>query len=94
MSKAYKVSKHTVMFDKQNPKTVFSVQPVSYGLLTTDESGRPKDTRTLAQRSALVRLLKALKQQFPQLLSTPRHVTFTILTAKLYKSFQAADKSP
>ena len=33
MSKAYKVSKHTVMFDKQNPKTVFSVQPVSYGLL-------------------------------------------------------------
>ena len=65
MSKAYKVSKHTVMFDKQNPKTVFSVQPVSYGLLTTDESGRPKDTRTLAQRSALVRLLKALKQQFP-----------------------------
>ena len=33
-----------------------------------DESGRPKDTRTLAQRSALVRLLKALKQQFPQAL--------------------------
>ena len=68
MSKAYRVSKRTVMFDKQNPKTVFSVQPVSYGLLTTDESGRPKDTRTLAQRSALVRLLKALKQQFPQAL--------------------------
>ena len=37
MSKAYKVTKHTVMFDKDNPKTVYSVQPVSYGLLTTDD---------------------------------------------------------
>ena len=40
MSKAYKVSKHTVMFDKKNPKTVYSVQPVSYGLLTTDDVAR------------------------------------------------------
>ena len=27
MSKAYKVTKRTVMFDKENPKTVFSVMP-------------------------------------------------------------------
>ena len=40
MSKAYKVTKHTVMFDKKNPKTVYSVQPVSYGLLTTDDVAR------------------------------------------------------
>ena len=28
------------MFDKKNPKTVYSVQPVSYGLLTTDDVAR------------------------------------------------------
>ena len=28
MSKAYKVTKRTVMFDKHNPKTVYSVSPV------------------------------------------------------------------
>ena len=37
MSKAYKVTKRTVMFDKDNPKTVFSVMPVNYGTLTTDD---------------------------------------------------------
>ena len=61
MSKAYKVSKHTVMFDKQNPKTVFSVQPVSYGLLTTDDaanqiaaesSATPGDVKNVLDRYA------------------------------------------
>ena len=28
MSKAYKVTKRTVMFDKDNPKTLYSVSPV------------------------------------------------------------------
>ena len=37
MSKAYKVTKRTVMFDKSNPKTVYSVSPVNYGTLTTDD---------------------------------------------------------
>ena len=37
MSKAYKVTKRTVMFDKENPKTVSSVVPVSYGILTTED---------------------------------------------------------
>ena len=37
MSKAYKVTKRTVMFDKENPKTVYSVSPVSYGVLTTED---------------------------------------------------------
>ena len=37
MSKAYRVTKRTVMFDKQNPKTVYSVSPVNYGTLTTDD---------------------------------------------------------
>ena len=37
MSKAYKVTKRTVMFDKENPKTVYSVVPVSYGILTTED---------------------------------------------------------
>ena len=61
MSKAYKVSKHTVMFDKQNPKTVFSIQPVSYGLLTTDDaanqiaaesSATPGDVKNVLDRYA------------------------------------------
>ena len=64
MSKAYKVSKHTVMFDKQNPKTVFSVQPVSYGLLTTDDaanqiaaesSATPGDVKNVLDRITLVK---------------------------------------
>ena len=37
MSKAYRVSKRTVMFDKKNPKTVYSVSPVNYGTLSTDD---------------------------------------------------------
>ena len=61
MSKAYKVSKHTMMFDKQNPKTVISVQPVSYGLLTTDDaanqiaaesSATPGDVKNVLDRYA------------------------------------------
>ena len=61
MSKAYKVLKHTVMFDKENPKTVYSVQPVSYGLLTTDDvanqiaaesSATPGDVKNVLDRYA------------------------------------------
>ena len=37
MSKAYKVTRHTIKFNKDNIHDVFSVQPVSYGLLTTDD---------------------------------------------------------
>ena len=37
MSKAYRVSKRTVMFDKKNPKTVYSVSPVNYGTLSTED---------------------------------------------------------
>src|SRR5574344_711525 len=40
MSKAYKVTKRTVMFDKKNPKTVYSVAPVSYGVLTTEDAAQ------------------------------------------------------
>ena len=61
MSKAYKVTKHTVMFDKDHPKTVYSVQPVSYGLLTTDDvanqiaaesSATPGDVKNVLDRYA------------------------------------------
>ena len=61
MPKAYKVTKRTVMFDKENPKTVYSVQPVSYGLLTTDDvanqiaaesSATPGDVKNVLDRYA------------------------------------------
>ena len=61
MSKAYKVTKHTVMFDKDHPKTVYSVQPVSYGLLTTNDvanqiaaesSATPGDVKNVLDRYA------------------------------------------
>ena len=61
MSKAYKVTKHTVMFDKDHPKTVYSVQPVSYGLLTTEDvanqiaaesSATPGDVKNVLDRYA------------------------------------------
>ena len=61
MSKAYKVIKRTVMFDKENPKTVYSVSPVSYGILTTDDaanqiaaesSATPGDVKNVLDRYA------------------------------------------
>ena len=61
MSKAYKVTKRTVMFDKQNPKTVYSVSPVNYGTLTTDDvanqiaaesSATPGDVKNVLDRYA------------------------------------------
>ena len=59
MSKAYKVTKRTVMFDKANPKTVYSVSPVNYGTLTTDDvanqiaaesSATPGDVKNVLDR--------------------------------------------
>ncbi len=40
MPKAYKVVKRTVMFDKENIHDVFTVAPVNYGTLTTDDVAR------------------------------------------------------
>ena len=61
MSKAYKVTKRTVMFDKENPKTVYSVQPVNYGTLSTEDvanqiaaesSATPGDVKNVLDRYA------------------------------------------
>ena len=61
MGKAYKVIKRTVMFDKSNPKTVYSVSPVNYGTLTTDDvanqiaaesSATPGDVKNVLDRFA------------------------------------------
>ena len=61
MSKAYKVTKRTVMFDKENPKTVYSVSPVNYGTLSTDDvanqiaaesSATPGDVKNVLDRYA------------------------------------------
>ena len=61
MSKAYRVTKRTVMFDKENPKTVYSVSPVNYGTLTTDDvanqiaaesSATPGDVKNVLDRFA------------------------------------------
>ena len=38
MSKAYKVTRHKIKFDKNNIYTVYSVKPVNYGILTTAEA--------------------------------------------------------
>ena len=38
MSKAYKVTRHKIKFDKNNIYTVYSVKPVNYGVLTTAEA--------------------------------------------------------
>ena len=37
MPKAYKVTKRTLMFDKEHPRDVYNVAPVTYGTLTTDD---------------------------------------------------------
>ena len=40
MPKAYKIQKRMVLFDKDNPREVFTVAPVSYGVLTTDDAAK------------------------------------------------------
>ena len=61
MPKAYKVTKRTVMFDKESPKTVYSVSPVSYGILTSEDvanqiaaesSATPGDVKNVLDRYA------------------------------------------
>ena len=54
MPKAYKVTKRTVMFDKENPKTVYSVSPVSYGILTSEDVANqtPGDVKNVLDRYA------------------------------------------
>lgn len=61
MSKAYKVIKRVLMFDRSNPKTGYTVVPVSYGLLTTDDvaeqiaaesSATPGDVKNVLDRYA------------------------------------------
>ena len=61
MSKSYRVSKRTVMFDKKNPKTVYSVSPVNYGTLSTEDvanqiaaesSATPGDVKNVLDRYA------------------------------------------
>ena len=61
MSKAYRVSKRTVMFDKSNPKTVYSVSPVNYATLSTEDvahqiaaesSATPGDVKNVLDRYA------------------------------------------
>ena len=61
MSKAYRVSKRTVMFDKKNPKIVYSVSPVNYGTLSTEDvanqiaaesSATPGDVKNVLDRYA------------------------------------------
>ena len=61
MSKAYRVSKRTVMFDTKNPKTVYSVSPVNYGTLSTEDvanqiaaesSATPGDVKNVLDRYA------------------------------------------
>ena len=61
MPKAYKVTKRTVMFDKENPKTVYSVSPVSFGILTSEDvanqiaaesSATPGDVKNVLDRYA------------------------------------------
>lgn len=38
MPKAYRVTRHRVVFDKENPREVYGVAPVNYGTLTTDDA--------------------------------------------------------
>ena len=61
MPKAYKVTKRTVMFDKENPRDVYTVLPVTYGTLTTDDvaqqiaaesSATPGDVKNVLDRYA------------------------------------------
>ena len=61
MPKAYKVTKRMVRFDKENPHEVYSVAPVCYGTLTTDDvaqqiatesSATPGDVKNVLDRYA------------------------------------------
>ena len=95
MAKAYKTVKRTVMFDKDNPKTVYSVAPVSYGVLTTDDaanqiaaesSATPGDVKNVLDRYAYYVKENLKKGYAIQLLG------FGILNVRFIKSGTVSDE--
>ena len=99
MSKAYKVTKRTVMFDKENPKTVYSVSPVSYGILTSEDvanqiaaesSATPGDVKNVLDRYAYY-VKENLKKGYSIQLLGFGNLTIRFITAGTAKTEKEAN---
>ena len=99
MPKAYKVTKRTVMFDKENPKTVFSVSPVSYGILTSEDvanqiaaesSATPGDVKNVLDRYAYY-VKENLKKGYSIQLLGFGNLTIRFITAGTAKTEKEAN---
>ena len=99
MPKAYKVTKRTVMFDKENPKTVYSVSPVNYGTLTTDDvanqiaaesSATPGDVKNVLDRYAYY-VKENLKKGYSIQLLGFGNLTIRFITAGTAKTEKEAN---
>ena len=99
MPKAYKVTKRTVMFDKENPKTVDSVSPVSYGILTSEDvanqiaaesSATPGDVKNVLDRYAYY-VKENLKKGYSIQLLGFGNLTIRFITAGTAKTEKEAN---
>ena len=99
MPKAYKVSKRTVMFDKENPKTVYSVSPVGYGILTSEDvanqiaaesSATPGDVKNVLDRYAYY-VKENLKKGYSIQLLGFGNLTIRFITAGTAKTEKEAN---
>ena len=99
MPKAYKVTKRTVMFDKENPKTVYSVSPVSYGILTSEDvanqiaaesSATPGDVKNVLDRYAYY-VKENLKKGYSIQLLGFGNLTIRFITAGTAKTEKEAN---
>ena len=99
MPKAYKVTKRTVMFDKENPKTVYSVSPVSFGILTSEDvanqiaaesSATPGDVKNVLDRYAYY-VKENLKKGYSIQLLGFGNLTIRFITAGTAKTEREAN---
>ena len=99
MPKAYKVTKRTVMFDKENPKTVYSVSPVSFGILTSEDvanqiaaesSATPGDVKNVLDRYAYY-VKENLKKGYSIQLLGFGNLTIRFITAGTAKTEKEAN---
>ena len=95
MPKAYKVTKRTLMFDKENRRDVYNVAPVTYGTLTTDDVAQqisaesavtPGDVKNVLDRYAYYVKENLKKGYAIQLLG------FGILNVRFIKSGTVSDE--
>ena len=84
MSKSYKVVKKTMNMGEKKGQTVYSVRPVSYGTLTTEEVAKQISTESTATTADVRRYSTAMPTMWWRTL--PRVTTSSFLVSVLFIS--------